>query len=202
MEGHYTMREAAKIISVSVRTIQRWDKAGKIRCIRTVGGRRRVPESEIRRILGLSEKRVIVGYARVSSRNQRDDLERQVQAIMEYASRLGYELSEVITDVGSDLNEKCRGYMKLLDMVTEGRVGRVIVTYLDRLTMFSFSILKRLFQAFGTEIEVINSRERATREELVKDLIAIVAHFANKLYGRRSHRYRKLIRGVKQLVSD
>ncbi|MCD6254777.1 MAG: IS607 family transposase, partial [Deltaproteobacteria bacterium] len=109
MERHYTMREAAKILGVSVRTIQRWDKAGKIRCIRTPGGRRRVPESEIRRILGLSEERVM-GYARVSSRSQRDDLERQVQAIREYASQRGYELAGVITDVGSGLNERRRGY--------------------------------------------------------------------------------------------
>jgi len=195
MERHYTMREAAKILGVSVRTIQRWDKAGKIRCIRTPGGRRRVPESEIRRILGLSEERVM-GYARVSSRSQRDDLERQVQAIREYASQRGYELAGVITDVGSGLNERRRGYLRLLDMVAERRVSRVIVTYPDRLTRFGFSTLRRLFQAFETEIEVINERE-----ELVEDLIAIVAHFAGRLYGRRSHRYRRLVQGVRRLVS-
>jgi len=189
------MREAAKILGVSVRTIQRWDKAGKIRCIRTPGGRRRVPESEIRRILGLSEERVM-GYARVSSRSQRDDLERQVQAIREYASQRGYELAGVITDVGSGLNERRRGYLRLLDMVAERRVSRVIVTYPDRLTRFGFSTLRRLFQAFETEIEVINERE-----ELVEDLIAIVAHFAGRLYGRRSHRYRRLVQGVRRLVS-
>jgi len=196
------MREAAKILGVSVRTIQRWDKSGKIRCVRTPGGKRRVPESEIRRILGLSEERVVVGYARVSSRSQRDDLERQVLAIREYASQRGYELVEVITDIGSGLNERRKGYLKLLDMVEERRVGRVIVVYPDRLTRFGFSTLRRLFQAFGTEIEVINDVKRGPREELVEDLIAIVAHFAGRLYGRRSHKYRRLVQGVKGLVSE
>lgn len=61
MEKHYTMREASRILGVTVRTLQRWDKEGKIRCVRTVGGKRRVPESEIRRILGIQEDRKVVG---------------------------------------------------------------------------------------------------------------------------------------------
>ncbi|RDD53415.1 MAG: IS607 family transposase [Candidatus Korarchaeota archaeon NZ13-K] len=201
MERHYTMREAAKILGVSVRTIQRWDKAGKIGCVRTPGGKRRVPDSEIRRILGLSEERIVVGYARVSSRSQKDDLERQVRAIREYADQRGYKLAEVIADIGSGLNERRKGYLKLLDMVSGREVNRVIVTYPDRLTRFGFSTLRRLFQVFGTEIEMISERERTPKEELVEDLIAIVAHFAGRLYGRRSHKYRRLVQGVRRIVS-
>ena len=71
MERLYTMKEASKLLGVTVRTIQRWDKEGKIRCVRTVGGKRRVPESEIKRILGIHEERKIFGYARVSYHTQR-----------------------------------------------------------------------------------------------------------------------------------
>ncbi|MGC8593719.1 MAG: helix-turn-helix domain-containing protein, partial [Nitrososphaeria archaeon] len=67
MERLYTLKEAKKLLGVTTRTIQRWDKEGKIRVVRTVGGRRRIPESEIKRILGLREESVAVGYARVSS---------------------------------------------------------------------------------------------------------------------------------------
>jgi putative resolvase len=67
MEKLYTLKEAKKLLGVTTRTIQRWDKEGKIRVVRTLGGRRRMPESEIKRILGLKEKRAVVGYARVSS---------------------------------------------------------------------------------------------------------------------------------------
>jgi len=87
-------------------------------------------------------------------------------------------------------------------MVAERRIGRMVITYPDRLTRFGFSTLRRLFQVFGTEIEVINDRERTPKEELVEDLIAIVAHFAGKLYGRRSHKYRRLVQGVRELVSE
>jgi len=70
IEKLYTLKEAKKLLGVTTRTIQRWDKQGKIRVVRTIGGRRRIPESEIRRILGLVEVVVVVGYARVASATQ------------------------------------------------------------------------------------------------------------------------------------
>jgi len=102
------MKEASEILGVHVRTLQKWDREGKIRCVRTVGGKRRVPESEIKRILGLHEERKVVGYARVSSHNQRDDLERQIEAINQYARERGWSV-EILKDIGSGLNEDRRG---------------------------------------------------------------------------------------------
>jgi putative resolvase len=199
MEKLYTLKEAKKLLGVTTRTIQRWDKQGKIRVVRTVGGRR-IPESEIKRILGLKEERVVVGYARVSSTTKKDDLERQKQLICSYAKDKGYDKVQILSDVGSGLNEKRKGFLRLLEMVTEGKVSKVIVAYKDRLTRFSFETMRKLFQAFGTEIEVINSEEK-NQEELIEDLIIIVSHFAGKLYGMRSHKYRKVVEGVKKLVS-
>jgi putative resolvase len=200
MERLYTLKEAKKLLGVTTRTIQRWDKEGKIRVVRTVGGRRRIPESEIKRILGLKEERVVVGYARVSSTTQKDDLERQKQLIHSYAKDKGYDKIQILSDVGSGLNEKRKGFLKLLEMVAERKVSKVIVAYKDRLTRFGFETLKKLFQAFGTEIEVINSEEKA-QDELVEDLITIVSHFAGKLYGMRSHKYEEVVEGVKKLLS-
>lgn len=96
------MREASKLLGVTVRTIQRWDKEGKIRCVRTVGGKRRVPESEIKRILGIHEEGKIIGYVRISSHTQKDDLERQIELIKSYAKEKGWEI-EILKDVGSGL---------------------------------------------------------------------------------------------------
>ena len=103
------MSEAAKILGVHPKTIQRWDREGKIRCIRTVGGRRRVPESEIKRIMGIHEERKIVGYARVSSRTQKDDLERQIEAIKSYAREKGWQV-EILKDIASGLNENRKNF--------------------------------------------------------------------------------------------
>ena len=201
MEKLYTLKEAKRLLGVTTRTIQRWDKEGKIRVVRTVGGRRRVPESEIKRILGLREERVVIGYARVSSSTQKDDLERQKRLILTYAKEKGYGEVQVLSDVGSGLNENRKNFLRLLDMVFERKISKVIVAYEDRLTRFGFETLKRVFSAFGTEIEVINHEEKTPQEELVEDLITIVSHFAGRLYGLRSHRYREVVEGVKKLIS-
>jgi putative resolvase len=201
MEKLYTLKEAKRLLGVTTRTIQRWDKAGKIRVVRTIGGRRRIPESEIKRILGLKEERVVVGYARVSSTTQKDDLERQKQLIHSYAKDKGYGNIQILSDVGSGINENRKSFLKLLDMVTSKKVSKVIIAYEDRLTRFGFETLRKFFQVFGTEIEVINNEEKTPNEELVEDLITIVSHFAGKLYGLRSHKYKEVVEGVKQLVS-
>jgi len=89
MERLYTMKEASKLLGVHVKTIQKWDREGKIKCVRTIGGKRRVPETEIKRILGIHEERKIIGYARVSSHTQKDDLERQIELIKAYVKEKG-----------------------------------------------------------------------------------------------------------------
>jgi putative resolvase len=201
MEKLYTLKEAKKLLGVTTRTIQRWDKEGKIRVVRTIGGRRRIPESEIKRILGLKEERVVVGYARVSSTTQKDDLERQKQLIHSYAKDKGYGEIQILSDVGSGLNENRKGFLRLLEMVTERKVSKVIIVCEDRLTRFGFETLRKMFQVFGTAIEVINSGEKTPQEELVEDLITIVSHFAGKLYGMRSHKYKEVVEAVRKLLS-
>ena len=195
------MREASKLLGVTVRTIQRWDKEGKIRCVRTVGGKRRVPESEIKRILGIHEKRKIVGYARVSSHTQKDDLERQIELIKSYARERDWEI-EVLKDIGSGLKEDRRNFQKLLKIVMNKEVSKVIVAYSDRLTGFGFKTLEQFFKSYGTEIVVINREKKTPQEELAEDLITIISHFAGRLYGRRSHKYKKVVEGAKKLIQD
>jgi len=202
MERHYTLKEASKILGVTVKTLQNWDRQGKIRVVRTPGGRRRIPESEIKRILGIQEERKIIGYARVSSRTQKDDLNRQIQTIKEFAKEKGWNI-EILKDIGSGLNEKRKNYQKLLKMVTNKEVSKVIITYPDRLARFGFETLKTLFQAFGTEIIVINGElQKEPREELIEDLITIISHFAGKLYGTHSHKYKEVVKNARQLFKE
>jgi putative resolvase len=201
MERLYTLKEAKKLLGVTTRTIQRWDRDGKIKVVRTVGGRRRIPESEVRRILGLKEERIVIGYARASSSTQRDYLERQKEDIAAYAREKGYGEIEVLTDIGSGLNERRKSFLKLLEIISERKVSKVIVAYEDRLTRFGFETLSRLFSSFGTTIDVINYEEKTPQEEFVEDLITIVSHFAGKLYGLRSHKYEEVVKAVRKLIS-
>jgi putative resolvase len=130
---------------------------------------------------------VVVGYTRVSSVTQKDDLERQKQLISDHAGKMGYGEIQILADVGSGLDENRKNFLKLLGLVVERRVSKVIVGYEDRLTRFGYETLGRVFQAFGISIEVINREEKSPQEELLEDLITIVSHFAGKLYGMRSH---------------
>ena len=195
------MKEASKLLGVTVRTIQRWDKEGKIRCVRTVGGKRRVPESEIKRILGIHEERKIIGYARVLSHTQKDNLERQIELIKSYTKEKGWDI-EILKDIGSGLKENRRNFQKLLRMVMNKEVSKVVIAYTDRLTRFGFKILEEFFNSYGTEIVVINKEEKSPQEELIEDLITIISHFASKLYGMRSHKYKKVVEGAKKLLQD
>ncbi len=128
-------------------------------------------------------------------------MERQKQLLHSYAKDRGYGEIQILSDVGSGLNENRKGFLRLLEMVAERKVSKVIIAYKDRLTRFGFETLRKLFQAFGTEIEVIDSEEKTPQEELVEDLITIVSHFAGKLYGMRSHKYKEVVEGVRKLVS-
>ncbi|PSN91398.1 IS607 family transposase [Candidatus Marsarchaeota G2 archaeon OSP_D] len=196
-ERLYTLKEACLLLGLHPRTIQKWDKQGKIRVLRTLGGRRRIPESEIRRLQGERGIRSIIGYARVSSPTQRDDLERQV----EYLRQRGVQ--EVITDIGSGLNEKRKGFLRLLDRVLHNEVDKVVILYEDRLTRFGFDTLKKVFEAHGTTIEVLNQTDaKPPQQELVEDLITIISHFSGKLYGMRSHKQKEVVKRAKELFTQ
>ena len=201
-EKLYTVKQASEILGVHPKTIQKWDKEGKIKTVRTPGGRRRIPESEIKRLLGTKDETgMIIGYARVSSHAQKDDLERQIQAIQQYAREKGWEI-QILKDIGSGLSENRKNYRKLLELVAKGEVSKVIITYPDRLTRFGFKTLQFFFQQHGGEIIVLHEKGKTPREELIEDLITILSHFAGKLYGMRSHKYKKLKEGVKKLIGE
>ena len=202
MERRYRTGEVAKALSVSRKTVRKWIKEGKIKAERTLGGQYRIPESEVRRLLGKPGNRAVI-YARVSASDQRTDLERQVQHLREYCAARGYMVVETLTDITSGLNEKRHGLNKLFQLVNRGEVDVVVITYKDRLTRFGFRYLEAYFASHGVRIEAIFGEEpKDMRQELVEDLIAIVTSFAGRLYGMRSHKKRKVVEALEQALRD
>jgi len=203
-----TLSEACKRLGIHPNTLRKWDRQGKIRVVRTIGGRRRVPESEVERLMGIVKpdvSRRAVIYCRVSSHDQKQkgDLERQKESLLEYAKSRGYEVASVLEDVASGLNENRKSLNRLFDMVEKREIGVVIIGFRDRLTRFGFRYLERYFASHGVRIEVVNGEEpKDAYQELVEDLIALVSSFAGKLYGLRSHKYRKVVEGVRQLIAE
>jgi putative resolvase len=124
----------------------------------------------------------------------------KVKALEEWARSNNVVDYEVVTDIGSGLNEDRRGFKKVLRLAVEKKISKIVVAYPDRLTRFGFRTIEELLGAFGVEVAVLNHED--SREELVEDLITIISHFAGRLYGMRSHKYEKVVDGVKKLVED
>ena len=199
-------REACRRLGISFITLKRWIYSGKLRAVRTPTGRWMVPESEIERIIsgreGVEEVRAII-YARVSSSDQKKDLERQIQYLTQYCSAKGYRVVDVLSDVASGLKANRRGLLKLFNYVVNRQVDVVVVTYKDRLTRFGFEYLEYFFRHYGVRIEVVYGEEpKDAYQELVEDLIAIVTSFAGKLYGMRSRKKKQLVQGFKKLLEE
>lgn len=199
-------KEVCQRLGISYPTLSRWVREGKIKAIRIVGGVHRIPESEVRRIaegLPVSKEVRAVIYVRVSSHDQRSDLERQIQYLSEYCSSKGYRVVEAISDVASGLKTDRRGLVKLLNYVVNREIEVVVVTYRDRLTRFGFEYLEYFFNQYGVRIEVVFGEEpKDAYQELVEDLIEIVTSFAGKLYGLRSRKKKRLVEGFKKLVKE
>ncbi len=192
---HYRTGKASQLLDISKPTLIRKIKSGEIKAYR-VGREYRIPESEIKRLFEGKTLDKVVIYARVSSRDQKEDLERQVKY-------LGYQVVKILTDILSGLNGNRRGLKQLFKLVEGGEVGKVAITYRDRLTRFGFKYLEQYFNSHGVEIEVIfDDEEKAPEKELVGDLLAIVTSFAGKLYGMQSHKKKRLVEVVKNALRD
>jgi len=199
-------KEVCQRLGISYSTLSRWVREGRIRAVRTAGGVFRVPESEVRRVaegLPISKEVRAVIYARVSSSDQKSDLERQVEYLTRYCSFKGYRVVDVLSDVASGLKTDRKGLLKLFNYVINRQVDVVVVTYRDRLTRFGFEYLEHFFKQFGVRIEVVFGEEpKDAYQELVGDLIEIVTSFAGRLYGLGSRKKKKLVEGFKKLLEE
>ncbi len=209
MERHYSTREVCEILGIANRTLRRWIKEGRIRAV-NIGGRWRIPESEVKRLLGQPVEEIttpkvarVVIYARVSGANQKKELENQVESLKKYAEQNNWKLVGVIKDVASGLKEDRRGLWKLIEMAKKHEFDVLLVAYRDRLTRFGFKYLEELFKAYGVEVIVaFQEPPKDFYQELVEDLIEIVASFASRIYGKRNHKYKKVVEAVEQAIKD
>jgi putative resolvase len=195
---------AAKALGVSTSTLRRWKRSGKLKPARTVGGQRRYNLAELQptRFSVTPETRKSIGYARVSSHDQKTDLERQKQVLELYCASHSWTF-EVIGDLGSGMNYQKKGLKKLLDDVLADKVGRLILTHKDRLLRFGAELVFAICQAKDVEVVIINHGEDTTFEqELAGDVLEIIAVFSAKLYGSRSHKNQRLLAGVRSALKE
>jgi len=195
-------KEVCERLGISYATLREYVKRGWIKPVVLESGRWRFREEDVERLAGIVMPRKVILYARVSSNTQKDDLERQVKVLEEWARSNNITDYEVVTDIGSGLNEDRREFKKILKLTTEKKISKIVVTYPDRLTRFGFKTHKELLSVFGVEVIALEQEDKDPREELVEDLIAIISHFAGKLYGMRSHKYEEVVEGARKLIED
>jgi excisionase family DNA binding protein len=194
--------EVAKRLGLHPLTVRRWVKEGKISAI-PIGREARIPITEVERLLGEQRAGLIVLYARVSGHDQKEDLQRQVQQLEQWAlvARTGQK-TRTLSDIGSGLNTERKNLQRLLALVQDYQVAEVVVTFSDRLTRFGLSYLQRYFSGYGVTLTVLHPDDEKTPEqELTDDLLAIIASFAGRLYGLRSRKQKALLSCAKQVLA-
>lgn len=196
----YKVNEVADILNVSTKTIRKYDAQGILHAERTVGNHRAIMRDELLRFLkdkGMlyddsGEGRRDIVYARVSSHDQKNhgDLDRQALFLVENVPDMQNPL--ILKEVGSGLDDKRKKLQEVLKMVSNGEVRNVYITYRDRLTRFGFHYLQTMFHACGTNIIIVKdvNDEKSVQEELVEDMMSLIASFSGKLYRMRARKSR------------
>ena len=188
--------ETAKRLNVTVGTLQRWDREGKLKAYRTQTNRRYYTEEQVNNFLNIEtpeNSKMNIAYSRVSSHQQKHELENQENFIKEFANGSGTIIDEYISDVASGRNYKRQGLLRLLELVMQRKVAKIFITYKDRLVRFGFELIEWICNQFNTEIVVLNDSQSSPKKEMVSDLISIIHVFSCRIYGLR--KYKTKIKG-------
>ncbi len=205
MDKYLSIKEAADLLGVSTSTLRRWEREGRLLPDeRTEGNQRRYLLSSIKpELLRVDEsKKKTIAYARASSHDQKEDLERQKKMLEMFCSANGWQF-EVVADLGSGMNYHKKGLKKLIEQILDEQIGRLVITHKDRLLRFGAELIFSICEAKGVEVLILNKGEDSSFEEdLAKDVLEIITVFSARLYGSRSHKNKKLMDNMKKAVED
>ena len=191
---YYTINKFAKIVGVTPQTLRNWDRNGRLKPHHSSSnGYRYYSQEQLNQVLQVKpKKRIVIGYCRVSSPKQKDDLERQIENVKTYLLAQGKPF-EIISDIGSGINYKRKGLKELLERINENEIEKIVILYKDRLSRFGYELIEYISAMHGCRLEVIDNTQKTEQEELVEDLVQIITVFSCKLQGKRANKARKLI---------
>lgn len=188
---NYKPKDFAELLGVSVKTLQRWDRDGILKANRTPTDRRYYTYDQYLQFKGIQTEndiRDIVIYARVSTRNQKDDLQNQVEFLKQFCNAKGIIVNQCIEDFGSGLNYNRKKWNKLLDEVMENKIKTIVISSKDRFIRFGYDWFEKFCEKFNTKIIIVNNETLSPNEELVQDIISILHVFSCRLYGLRKYK--------------
>lgn len=186
--------EAASLLGLSVETLRNMEARGDLIPKRTSGGHRRYDISDL---VEPVDAKFTITYARVSSHDQKKDLERQDLVLQAYCTQAGWTNITPIKDLGSGLNYKKKGLRKLIDLLLAGDVERLVITNKDRLLRFGAELIFSICEHQGVEVVILNKKEDSSFEEdLAQDVLEIITVFSARLYGSRSRKNQEIIENL------
>jgi predicted site-specific integrase-resolvase len=189
------LSQYAKKVGVSYKTAYRWYRAGTLDAYQTPTGIIIVREKQ--------DEKPSIGrialYARVSSLGQKEALERQIQRLKDYTAARGYQVSKVVSEIASGLNDQ---RPKLEKLLADTSIGTIVVENRNRLTRFGSHYIETLLEAQGRHLEMIFSGDPG--DELVDDLVAVITSMAARISGRRPSKRRaeQIKRCVEQAMKE
>ena len=201
MSKYYSINKFSKILGVSAQTLRNGNKKGKLHPHHTSSnGYRYYSHEQLNQVMNVKPNldRIVIGYCRVSSNKQKDDLERQIENMKLYLTAQGKPF-EIISDIGSGIDYKKKGLKELMKRISQNKVDKVVVFYKDRLLRFGFELVEYIASLYDCDIEIIDHTEKTEQQEIVEDLVQIITVFSCKLQGKRANKARKL---VKELIDD
>ena len=179
----------AEELGVSIVTIRRWERLGKIKLAsRTLGNHRRFNINEFKH--NNSEAKTVI-YARVSSHDQLKDLQTQVDVLVNYCKNEHLENLLILKDLGSGLNYKKKGLNILIDMLLNKQIKTLVINHKDRLLRFGSEIIFKLCYQFNVKVICLNVADTDFNHNLCADVIELMTVFCAKLYGSREHKNSK-----------
>lgn len=196
--NYVTAGEACKYFQISYMTLKRWRLSGKLK-YKAFTDRKILYDIDSIENSETEDNRLNVIYARVSTANQKSQLDSQIALIKSYMIANGVKPDKVYAEIASGLNDNRKELQSLVKDVIDQKIKTVYVSYKDRLTRFGFGYFKHLFQVCGAELVVIDeleNTEKSYQDELTEDLISIIHHYSNKLYSTR----RKQLKEIQKII--
>jgi len=195
----YSIAEFARRLGVTVKTLQRWDREGRLVALRTPTNRRFYTDEHLYQILPQrqSQERATVVYMRVSSQAQKPDLANQRTVLEQFCAAHGLAVTQWVSEIGGGLNFKRPKFLALIDRIVTNQVSMIVLAHQDRLMRFGFDLFAHLCRRHQCELVVMNTETLSPEQEMVQDLMTITHCFSARLYGLRHYR-QALARALKE----
>ena len=202
---YYSAKTVTQLLGVTAQTLRNWDKEGKLKPAYTKSnGYRYYSEEDVlsyTKERDRKKEKKIIGYVRVSSKKQEDDLIRQKENLESYLKQTNQEY-EIVSDIGSGINYNKPGLKKLIEKINKKEVDEIVVLYKDRLLRYGFELVEYFAKLNNVKIRVLDKINKTENEELVEDLIQIITEFSYKIRGKKKAKSNRILEEIKEKIEE